>query len=71
MDIVLSEKFKAHLAIVRELAERGPHFANEYMTECVFCWVDQVGEKPATIIANHEPSCLWRRARELYPKAAE
>jgi hypothetical protein len=49
------------LAIVRELAEFTP-FDPEY-GYCVFCQADD-----HATVEQHEPSCLWRRARELYPK---
>ncbi len=50
--------------IVRELAERGPF---TYMGGCDTC---EIGNGPASHVndpANHEPSCLWRRAKALYP----
>jgi hypothetical protein len=61
-------------AIVRELAERGP-LVDEY-SECVYCGFfvtygrsDTAGSPaPGATFndpANHQPSCLWRRARAL------
>ena len=65
---------REHMDIVKELAGRGP-FLNDRV-DCATCpsgingWstIDQehgVHQNPA----NHEPRCLWRRARELYPLA--
>jgi len=66
--MVDADKADAYVAIVRELAENGP-FIDEYWT-CKLCGAGDFGfESDATNVpANHEPSCLWRRARELYPK---
>lgn len=68
-------------AIVRELAECGPTEGSQ--GECVYCGfvssspdIVTVGLKEGVRLreaafinpSNHEPSCLWRRARALYPK---
>lgn len=56
--------------IARELAAEESPTGN--MSQCAFCSPsqsdddDDLGYRDA---ANHEPSCLWRRARELYPAA--
>jgi hypothetical protein len=55
-------------AIVRKLAERGP-WTNTYdgIVGCMFC--DSL--YPACAKAeNHNPACLWRRSRALYPSEA-
>lgn len=46
-------------AIVREMAERGPFTDTDGLT-CADCSVNITSDVPA----NHEPACLWRRARE-------
>lgn len=56
-------------AIVRELAEQGPFLDDT--TDCAMC--DR--RRPHGVgsqewfgnPANHEPSCLWRRAKAMYP----
>lgn len=53
-------------AIVHELAERGP-FAHAGSSVCVHCGLSISGQPEFNDPANHEPSCLWRRARELHP----
>ena len=64
-----ADKADAHVAIVRELAERGPLLNDD--SWCASCDYDphEYGYDFEKINdpANHEPSCLWRRARELYP----
>ncbi len=62
-------RLKPFEQIVRELAERGPNVYDGLI--CTTC----DAERPATTDAewfnhpaNHERSCLWRRARELYPQ---
>lgn len=60
-------------AIVRELAERGHEpvapYPDEQCWRCLFCreetaWIYEA--VPESFI--HEPTCLWRRARELHPE---
>lgn len=52
-------------SIVRELAERGPFLCEDGVT-CAACYAISTHQDDP---ANHEPSCLWRRSRELYPEA--
>jgi hypothetical protein len=65
--------FPAVASIVRELAERGPFYGEARMGgwgchTCLFNFDDGVdAEAMFKDPANHEPSCLWRRARALYP----
>lgn len=49
--------------IVRELAERDAPYDNE-TGGCLFC-----PDMSGWYTRDHHPSCLWRRARALYPKA--
>ena len=59
-------------AIVRELAERGP-----FLNDSVDCYTCPSGINGFSGLdkedgrhkdpANHEPSCLWRRSKALYP----
>lgn len=59
---------REHADIVRELAERGP-----FIHEGLICWTclkARPEHEPVMWFihpANHEPRCLWRRARALYP----
>ncbi len=57
--------------IVRELAARGPFidddqngYGGQYCADCHIALSALGPHDPA----NHEPSCLWRRARDLYPQ---
>jgi hypothetical protein len=52
------------MAIVRDLAAVQPGELTGNMSQCVFC------EPPGDLMEpeGHQPSCLWRRARALYPK---
>lgn len=61
-------------AIARELAERGPFVQQtEVGIACAFCDLkrDQavLGDYAKLFAdpANHEPACLWRRAKVLHP----
>jgi hypothetical protein len=58
-------------AIVRELAERGPFVDMPYCADC-YAEGDMVPiSNPANRLrdsAHHEPDCLWRRAKVLYPE---
>jgi len=67
-------------AIVRELAERGPFLAFtdmevDFCPDCDVVAMANTQEAYQAGIyldlndpANHKPSCLWRRARELHPQ---
>ena len=57
------------LEIVRELAERGP-FDNDEQGMCATCPPEfpQRWGMNNQVPAEHDPACLWRRARELYPQ---
>ena len=53
-----------HVAIVRELAERdAPDRLLAGVFFCALCG----GSEPLDDPENHEPACLWRRAKMLYP----
>lgn len=55
--------------IVREMAERGPFKTDLGWADCDASFSDYDYETDALMLpANHEPTCLWRRARERYPK---
>lgn len=58
-------------AIVRELAERGPFIDDDQFgyggRYCADCRIDERGEVALGDPQHHDPSCLWRRAKELYP----
>ena len=61
-------KIVAALEIVRELAERGPFADRNDMGDVDGCNTCSAGVgRDINDPANHEPSCLWRRARELHP----
>lgn len=59
------------LDIVRDLAERGPFIATDHLgvgvPACVDCQTFDYPRAPLNNPANHEPTCLWRRAKVLYP----
>lgn len=59
--------------IVRELAECGPFalFGIAGEAICTMCNTSGFGVSDGWLSdpANHEPSCLWRRSRGLYPDA--
>lgn len=56
-------------AIVKALAERGPFLSDT--TDCAMCGTtrpfDVSSAEWFAVLTNHEPSCLWRRAKALYP----
>lgn len=60
--------------IVRELAEHGPFTTPlrsiDDRRSCSDCGADCESDFWMTNPANHEPSCLFRRARALYPQDA-
>ena len=58
-------------AMVRELAERGPYIAESDALgdACAMCGKVETQTSPLGDPANHERSCLWRRACERYPVA--
>ena len=62
-------------AIVRELAERGPFINVDTFGDqlggdaCADCEA-QADDGPLNDPVNHKPSCLWRRARALYPSVS-
>ena len=50
--------------IVRELADSQPAYVgNDGEICCALCYTPE----PIDRAGFHEPSCLWRRAKELYP----
>jgi hypothetical protein len=55
--------------IVRELAEQGPFIEQVWPDDerCASC--HELSKTPDFLAdpANHEPTCLWRRAKGLYP----
>ena len=58
--------------IVREYAQRGPFTDHESYRSCADCGYSPFEGGGGSMAemntpANHEPSCLWRRSRELYP----
>ena len=57
------------LDIVKQLAERGPfiYYGDDDDAICSDCDVPDLFSNHVQEPANHEPWCLWRRARELYP----
>jgi hypothetical protein len=57
-------------SIVRELAERGPYLAasDALGDYCVMCGKVDGHESPLADPASHDPSRLWRRACERYPR---
>lgn len=57
-----------HEAIVRELAESDVCHIDGGYYFCGLCNVES-GTRLSPLIdpANHEPTCLWRRAKALYP----
>lgn len=57
------------LAIVRELAVRGPMNMAEFAYGCGDCGYAPEDRQAFRDPANHEPSCLWRRAKALYSGA--
>lgn len=62
--ILHAEKERAMLDLVRELAAIDyPYEETDRLPWCFFCHADQdgLGDDPHP----HEPSCLWRRAKEL------
>lgn len=64
--------FTEPYAIARELAEHGPY---ALLTPSGWYWCPQPGCHGRAVLdavslaapAAHEPSCLWRRAKALYP----
>lgn len=56
-------------AIVHELAERGPFIAaSDVLGDvCALCGKVDGQSTPLAATASHEPTCLWRRAKSLYP----
>lgn len=64
-----AHKCGEHDAIVRDLAERGP-FDNDEQGMCATCPPEfpQRWGMNNQVPAEHDPACLWRRARELYPQ---
>lgn len=70
----------AYVKIVREMAQRGPFLGGEDLDVCADCDVEEIPSEPDPSApmrvdlndpANHEPSCLWRRAKALYPGGTE
>ncbi len=62
-------------AIVRELARRKVPVFNDGMgqLECVLCfparrWLSITEALMPSNPANHAATCVWRRAREMYPR---
>jgi hypothetical protein len=58
--------------IVRELAERGPFINQEFDFDvCADCKVQEgaKGDRPLSFPEMHEPRCLWRRSKALYPSS--
>ncbi len=57
-------------AIIREIAESDPMDGLVNELSGPWCrWSNGAGcQEPFDDPANHAESCLWRRARELYPK---
>jgi hypothetical protein len=55
-------------AIVREVAERGSFIAPSDVLgdACAICGKVEGRDAPLDDPANHEPSCLWRRAMDLH-----
>lgn len=66
-----------HVDIVREVSERGP-FIDDGIT-CLTCDPETAPDIPNGVAysdwfadpANHEPTCLWKRARALYPRGGQ
>lgn len=56
-----------HEAIVRELAATSPSVDSDLGDYCWSCGKVDDPSAPLTSPEGHEPSCLWRRAREIYP----
>lgn len=66
------EGVQESIDITRELAERGPFLdTNGDLNVCADCQVVEgaKGDRPLTFSEMHEPRCLWRRAKALYPGA--
>jgi hypothetical protein len=67
----LTAERDALAAIVRELAERGPYALFGVADEpiCTMCNTSGFGASADWFDdpAHHEPSCIWRRAKALYP----
>lgn len=62
-----SDRRDQHEAIVRELASTSPSVDSDLGDYCWSC--GKVGDPSAPLSSpeSHEPSCLWRRSREIHP----